>query len=87
MLFAFAFSIDENVIKVYYHKNIKLCCQNFIVIALKCDRYIGQSKKHNLIFEVAITVFKGYLLFIAFSDPHLMIGVGKIKLSETSSLI
>ncbi len=86
MLFAFALGVDEDVIEIYYHKIVKLLCQDLVNITLKCGRCVGQSKRHDLIFEVTIAGSKGRLLFIAFPDPHLMVGIGQIKLGETLSL-
>ncbi len=74
MLFALVFNIDEDVIKVHYHKNVELLCQNLVDITLKRGRRIGQSKRHDLIFEMTIVDPEGRLLFIAFPYPHLMIG-------------
>ena len=85
MLFAFAFDVDEDVIEVYYHKNVKFFCQNLINIALKRGQCIDQSKKHHLVLEIAIAVSESCFLFIAFSDSHLMIDIGQIKLGKTSS--
>ncbi len=44
MIFFFDFSIDEDVIKVYYHKNIKLFYQDLVDIVMKSSQYIDQSK-------------------------------------------
>ncbi len=85
MLFSFTFGIDKDVIKVYYHENIELVCQNLIDIALKSGYCISQSTRHYLILEMAIVGPKDYLLFIVFSDPHLMVNIGKIELGEMSS--
>ncbi len=85
VLFAFVLGVNEDVIEVYYDENVKLLCQDFVDVALKRGRYIGQSKRHNLIFEVTIAGSEGRLPFIAFPDPHLMVGIGQIELGETSS--
>ncbi len=86
VLFAFTFGVDEDVIEEYYHNNVKLLSQGFVNVALKRDRCVGQSKRHDLIFEVAMASPESRLLFIAFPDPHSMIGIGQIKLSKISSL-
>ena len=85
MFFTLVFGVDEDVIKVYYHKNIKLFYQDLIDITLKHGRYIGQSEKHDLIVKVTIVSLEGRFLFVAFSDPHSMLGIGQVKLDETSS--
>ncbi len=85
VLFAFAFSIDENVIEVHYNKNVELFCQDLIDVTLKRDRYVGQSKRHELVHKVAIAGPESRLLFVAFLDPYLMVGIGQIELGEASS--
>ncbi len=86
MLFALTLSIDDNVIKIHYHKNVKLLGQDLVDIALKCGQCVGQSKKHHLVLEMAIAGPKSHFLFIAFPDPHLMIGICQIEWGEMSSL-
>ncbi len=76
MLFSFAFGVDVDVIEIYNHKNVKLLCQNLVDIAVESGRCIGQSKRHYLVLEMAIAGSEGCLLFIVFSDPHLMVGIG-----------
>ncbi len=75
MLFAFAFSVNEDIIEVYYHKNVEFLYQDLINIALECNWYISQFKRHDLILEVAMVGLEGHLSFVAFSDPDLMIGI------------
>ncbi len=87
VLFAFALGIDEDIIEIHYHENVDFVCQDLLDVALKRNRGIGQSKKHDLIFEMAIAGLESRLLFIAFLDPHSMVGIGQIKLGKTSSLI
>ncbi len=86
MFFAFTLGVDEDVIEVYYHKNVELFCHDLVDIALKRGRCVGQSKRHDLIFEMTITGPKSRLPFIIFPDLHSMVGIGQIKLGETSSL-
>ncbi len=86
VLFVFAFSVDENVIEVHYHENVELLCQDLVDVILKRGRCIGQFKRYDLVLEVAIAGSKGRFLFIAFSDPHLMIGIDQIELDKTLSL-
>ena len=86
MFFTFPFDIDKDIIKVYYYENIKLLCQDLIDVALEYDWYIGQSKKHHLVLEIAIAAPKGRFPFIVFHDPHLIVGVSEIQLGKTLSL-
>ncbi len=85
VLLVFAFGIDEDVIKVHYYKNVELLCQNLVDIALECDRCVDQSERYDLVLEVVIAGPEGRLSFIAFSDPHLMVGIDQIKLGEMLS--
>ncbi len=85
VLFSSALGVDENVIEVYYHENIELLCQDLVDVTLKRDRHIGQSKRHDLIFEMDIAGPEGRLPLIAFPDPHSMVDISQIKLDETSS--
>ncbi len=85
MLFAFAFNIDENVIKVHYYENVELICWDLVDIALERGRCIGKSKRHDLVLKVTIVGLKGRISFIAFLDPHLIVGMGQIELDKTSS--
>ena len=87
MLFALTLNVDENVIEIHYHNNVKLFDQDLVNIALKHGRYVGQSKKHNLVLEIIIAGPKGRLPFIAFLDFHLIVGIGQIKLGKTLSPI
>ncbi len=80
MLLVFVFCIDEDVIKIHYHKNVELLCYDHVDIVLKRGRRVGQSKRHDLILKVAIAGPEGRFLFIVFSDPHLMIDISQITL-------
>ena len=76
MLFALIFSVDEDVIKVYYHKNVKLLYQNLIDIALEYDWCIDKSERYDLVLEMAIAGLESHLPFISFPDPHSIVGIG-----------
>ena len=81
MFFVLAFGIDKDVIKIYYHENVELLCQNLVDITLECGQCISQSKKHDLVLEVAIADPEGCLPFFSFPNPHLIVGIGQIELS------
>ena len=85
MFLALILNIDENVIKVHYHKNVELFCQDLVDVTLKRGQCISQFERRDLVLKVVITGPEGRLLFIAFSDPHLIVGIGQVKLGETSS--
>ncbi len=80
MLFTFAFGIDEDVIKRHYHENVKILYSDLIDIALEHGQCIDQSKRYHLVLIIAIAGPESCFSFIAFSDPHLMVGIGQIKL-------
>ena len=86
MFFALILDVDEDVIEVHYYKNVKLFCQNLVDITLERGRCVGQSIKYHLVLKMAIAGPKGRLLFVAFSDPHLIVGIGQVKLDEMPSL-
>ena len=85
MRLALTFSIDEDVIEVHYHKNVEFLCQDLVEIALERDWCISQSKRHDLILEVAIAGPESRFTFISFLNPHLMVEIGQIELGEPSS--
>ncbi len=87
MLFALVLSVDEDIIEIYYYKNVEFLSKDLVDVTLKRGRYIGQSKRHDLVLEMAIAGPEGRLLFITFSDPNLIVGIGQIELGEMSSLI
>ncbi len=84
MLFALALRVDENIIKIHYYEDVELFGQDLVDIALKRGRCIGQSERYNLVLEMAVAGPEDRLLFVAFPDPHLMVGIGQIKLGEPS---
>ncbi len=85
MLFALVLSVDEDVIKIHYHENVVLLCQDLVDVTLKHGQCVGQSERHNLVLEMAIAGPESRVSFVSFSDPHLMVGIDQIKLGETSS--
>ncbi len=65
MLFALAFGVDKDIIKVHYYENIEVLCQDLINVALENGRCISQSKRHHLVLKMAIASSENCLLFIA----------------------
>ncbi len=41
MLFALALGIDEDVIEIHYHENVKLFCQDLVDVTLKHGRCVS----------------------------------------------
>ncbi len=85
MLFALALSVDENIIEIHYYEDVELLGQDLVDVTLKRGRCIGQSERHDLVFEMAVTGPEGHLPFVTFPDPHSMVGIGQIELGEPSS--
>ncbi len=85
MLFALALSVDEDVIEIYYYEDVRLLGQDLVDITLKRDQCIGQSKRHDLVLEMAVAGPEGRFPFVAFPDPHSMVGISQIELAEPSS--
>ncbi len=86
MLFALALSLDEDVIEVHYYKEVKLFGQDLVDVTLKRGRCVGQSERHDLVLEMAVAGPESRLPFIAFPDPHSIVGIGQSELGEPSSL-
>ena len=76
MLFTLALSVNEDVIKVHYYKNVKLFWQDLVDIALECSWSVCQSKRHDLVLNVVIASPKGRFLFVSFLNPHSMVDIG-----------
>ena len=85
MFFSLIFIIDEDFIKIYYHKDVEFLNQNLVDVALECGQYGGQSKKYYLVLKMAITGHEGRFLFIFFSNLHSMISISQVKLNKISS--
>ena len=82
MAFALIFGVDEDIIQIHNDKDIKLFRENLIDIALKCCQSVGQSKRHYLIFEVAVSGPESSLLLISFVNSHTVIGTGEVELGK-----
>ena len=78
MLLSFVFTIEKDVIKIHYHKDIKILYQNLVDVIVKYGRYIAQSKRHHLVFGKAITGPEDCFPFIFFSDFHLIISINQV---------
>ena len=85
MLFAFTLDIDENVIKVHYHKNVEFLYQNLVDIAFEHSQCVGQFKKHHLVLKIAIAGPKDRFPFVSFPNLYSIISIDQIKLGETLS--
>ena len=86
MGFFWIFNINQDVVHIYYNKNIKLFNQDLIYIALEIGWYIWKPKKHNLLVKMTILGTKNCFLFIAFWNPHWMISTSEIQLCKSLGL-
>ena len=73
----------SDVVQIYDNEDIQLLREDLIDIALKDGRSIRKSERHNLILEVAVSGPEIGLLFVAFANPHPIIGICQIQLGET----
>ena len=80
--FALIFDVDEDIIQIHNNKDIKFFRKDLIDVALECCRSVGQSKKHYLIFEVAVSGPKSSFSLIFFANSHLVIGACEVKLRK-----
>lgn len=76
IFFSLILNVDKNVIEVHNNKVVERFCQDLVDITLKYSQGIGQAKKYDLVLEVAISDFKNHLLFVTFSNPHSIVGIG-----------
>ena len=82
MWLACLFSIDQDVIQIHYDKDVKLFSEDFINVALKTGWSIGESKRHDLVLEVAVPSTKNSLSFVAFSNSHPIVDTSQIQLGK-----
>ena len=80
--FALIFGIDKNIIQIYNDEDIKLFREDLIDVALECCQSVGQSKRHHLILEVAVSGSKSSLSLISFANSHPVIGTGEVELGK-----
>ncbi len=53
---------------------------------MKTGGCVGKAERHYLVLEVAVSGAKGRLLFVTFSNPHLMIGTSQVQLGKSLGL-
>ena len=78
--------VDKDVIKVNNDEDIKFLGHDFLNIALEVGRCVGQSKKHYLVLEVAVSSLKSRLIFIALFYPYPMVSTREVKLGKSFCL-
>lgn len=57
--------------------------QNFVYVVLEACWYIKQAERYYLILKVTVPSLKRSLLFILFTNPHLIVDTGQVKLYKT----
>ncbi len=75
-------NIDQDVVQIYYNKDIKLSRKNLVDVALKTSRYIGKAIMYYLVLEVAVFSAENRLLHVTFSDSHPMIGTIEFQVDK-----
>ncbi len=63
-------------------ENVKLLGKDLIDLSLEASWSIGQTKRNNLIFEVAISGAECCLLLVTLLNSHPMIGTSEIQLGK-----
>ena len=86
MAFALIFGVDKDIIQIHNDKKIEFFREDLIDVALEYYRSVSQSKKHYLIFKVAVFGLKSSFLLISFASSHPVIGTGEVKLGKPSCL-
>ena len=84
--FAFIFAVDKDIIQIHNDKNIEFFHENLIDVGLEYCQSNGQSKKHYLIFEVAVSGLESSLPLIFFANFHPVIGTSEVKLGKPPCL-
>lgn len=80
------FGRDQNVVQIHNNKDDELLRMDLVDVALEARRSIGESERRDLIFEVTVPCPEGRLPFIAFSNPHPVIGIRQVQLGELLGL-
>ena len=85
--FSLVFGVDENIIQIYNDKDMEFFRKDFIKVALEYCRSVGQSKRHHLIFKVAVSSPKSSLPLIFFANSHLVVSTGEVELDKLLCLL
>lgn len=79
-------SIDQDIIQIQYHRDVKFLGGDFVEVSLEASWCIKQIKRHNLVFKVSVSDTKDYFPVISFSNSHQMINIIEIQLGKTLGL-
>lgn len=80
------FAININIMKINNDKNVKVFGLIAFNIIFKTSLSVEKTKKHYLIFKIAISILKSYFLFIAFFNLYFIVNSYKINLCKAFSL-
>jgi len=75
--------INENVIEVDHHTNIKEVCKDLIHKMLESGRCITEAKRHDLVFEGAIACVEHHFPFVSSGNSNEVVCSSKIKLCKS----
>jgi hypothetical protein len=78
MLFQGA-GVNENVVDIDNTEDVKEFTEAIVGVGLKRGRGISETERHDEVFEMSIPSTERRLVFIAFRNSKLVIGVGEIK--------
>ena len=68
--------VDQNVVQIYNNENVKLLSEDLVNVPLEASQWVEKAKRHDLILEEAVPSSESGLSFIAFSNPHPLVGTG-----------
>ena len=78
-------SVNKNIVQIDNDKDVKLLNKNFVNISLETYWYVCLPKKHHLVLEMTVSSSERRLLFIPFTDFHLIVCTCKVELDKLFS--
>ena len=73
--------VDQDVIKVYYHTDIKHICEDQVDKSLEGSWGIGEAERHHLPFIGAVASVEGGFPLVTLSNVNQMVCMPKINFS------
>lgn len=70
--------MDQNIVKIYNEKNIKLFGKDFFDVALEAKKSMKEAKRHNLILKIDVSSLESCFLFIIFMNFHSVISTSQV---------
>jgi hypothetical protein len=71
--------VNEDVVDINDAKDVQEFTETIVGVGLKRGRSIGETKRHNKIFEMSIPRTERCLVLIAIRNSELIVGVGEVK--------